>query len=158
MRYGVFAQHADRVDLVGLVKNGSRFFEADVSIQGELARAELEAPYVSGIRLAAQSRRRGWTGAFTIRVRPVTTLDVVHAREAEARCSQWGMSVLAERCPSMWDLEPADGTPLAAELVVAALLASVALGPVLPEDGSGLFGVRTAMQRVDELLGKSLER
>jgi hypothetical protein len=68
------------------------------------------------------------------------------------------MSQLAERCPSIWELEPADGTPPVAELVVAALLASVALGPILPQDGAGLFGVRTAMERVERLLGKSLER
>jgi len=85
-------------------------------------------------------------------------MDLAEARAAEDRSGKWGMSQLAERCPSAWELEPEAGTPLAGELVVAALLASIALGPILPEDGSGLFGVRTAMQRAERLLGKSLER
>jgi hypothetical protein len=37
-----------------------------------------------------------------------------------------------------------------AELQLSALLASVALGPVLPEDESTLYGVRGAMERAEK--------
>jgi hypothetical protein len=59
------------------------------------------------------------------------------------------------RLPTVWliDAEPPESP--AATLNLCALLASTALGPVLPEDASTLFGVRGAMQRLEGLLGES---
>ena len=43
-------------------------------------------------------------------------------------------------------------------LNLCAILASVALGPVLTPDESALFGVRGAMERVEAVVGRSLRR
>ena len=61
------------------------------------------------------------------------------------------MSTLATRCAHLWELEPVSDAPPAATLNLCALLASIALGPVLPPDIATLFGVRGAMERVERL-------
>ena len=78
--------------------------------------------------------------------------SMTDARDAEARGRAAGMSLLADRCPTIWDVEPSAEDNELARLHLCAILASVALGPVLPDDGSTLFGVRGAMERVQRLL------
>jgi hypothetical protein len=68
------------------------------------------------------------------------------------------MSLLASRCPSVWEVHPEAGASEAACLNLCAILAAVALGPTLPPDASTLFGVRGAMQRLEALTGSSLMR
>lgn len=74
--------------------------------------------------------------------------DLRDALEAENARGN-GMYDLAERrCGSIWLVEregPEDRTAL----VIAAVIASVCLGPILG-DGA-LFGVRTAREKIDEL-------
>ena len=67
------------------------------------------------------------------------------------------MAALAGRCQFVWWLSPGaeESPPL---LNLCAILASVALGPVLPADESALFGVRGAMERFERLVGRSLSR
>jgi hypothetical protein len=60
------------------------------------------------------------------------------------------MALLAARCSVLWIVTP-EGTPTgSAELQLSALLASVALGPVMPSDESTLYGVRGAMERAEK--------
>jgi len=71
------------------------------------------------------------------------------------------MSLLAARCPAIWDIEPEAEVTDTAELQLSALLASVALGPVMPSDQSTLYGVRGAMERAEKAyqdLNSRLER
>jgi len=51
----------------------------------------------------------------------------------------------------VWEVWPQTSQNLAACYYLGALLASVALGPLLPFDGSGLFGVRSARTLADKL-------
>lgn len=71
------------------------------------------------------------------------------ARRAEAASRAYGMADLARRCPQLWELHPLP--PASAEvpltLLLCAVAASVALGPVLPADEAALFGVRGARLR-----------
>jgi hypothetical protein len=60
------------------------------------------------------------------------------------------MSDLAARCPAVWTISAEGEVTGTAELQLSALLASVALGPVLPEDESTLYGVRGAMERAEK--------
>jgi hypothetical protein len=64
------------------------------------------------------------------------------------------MGALAEKCPQVWTLEGSgeSGASDAAYLTLAGICASIALGPVLPPDGSTLFGVRGAIERRDKAL------
>jgi hypothetical protein len=57
---------------------------------------------------------------------------------------------LAARCPAVWIVTPEAEVQGSAELQLSALLASVALGPVLPDDESTLYGVRGAMERAEK--------
>jgi hypothetical protein len=62
------------------------------------------------------------------------------------------MATLAARCPTVWLIDECEPRSQAALLNLCAILASVALGPVLPDDDSTLFGVRGAMERVAKLV------
>jgi hypothetical protein len=74
--------------------------------------------------------------------------DLRDALEAENARGN-GMYDLAERrCGSIWLVER-EGPEDRAALVIAAVIASVCLGPILG-DGA-LFGVRTAREKIDEL-------
>jgi len=114
-------------------QNASRFFETELQVresQGVVA------------KLAVGPAAREIRG----RVREENDLrDALEAENARGN----GMYDLAERrCGSVWIVEregPEDRTAL----VIAAVIASVCLGPILG-DGA-LFGVRTAREKIDEL-------
>jgi len=69
---------------------------------------------------------------------------------AEERGRAGGMAQLAARCVALWSVTPEGEVSGTAELQLSALLASVALGPVLPADESTLYGVRGAMERAEK--------
>jgi hypothetical protein len=93
-------------------------------------------------------------GEFRITSRGTAKDDLMNARDAEARGRAGGMAMLAEKCGQIWTIEslPTEVPRDAAVLTLAAICASVALGPVLPPDGSTLFGVRGAIERRDKAL------
>ena len=62
------------------------------------------------------------------------------------------MSALAKRCHSLWEIQTLSEDAELATLNLCGILASVALGPVLPDDGATLYGVRGSMERVERLL------
>jgi len=141
--YRIFTQAPDgKLDPAQLLVQARRFFEATV---------EVLAADADGVSLALESEARGYKGRFVVRTRPVSERDLEEARTAEARGRAAGMSALATRCAHLWELEPVGDAPPAATLNLCALLASVALGPVLPPDNATLFGVRGAMERVERL-------
>ncbi|MBI3205051.1 MAG: hypothetical protein HYZ29_26170 [Myxococcales bacterium] len=137
----VFAQAADQVvDLAGLVRSATRHF-----------RLELEVLSASGG--AARVRLSG--ASFTLRARAATATDLERARRAELAGRAAGMSDLAARCATVWEVEPEPGASERALHQLCAIAAATALGPVLPPDDSTLYGVRGAMQRADALGSES---
>ena len=141
MGYVVFAQREDTsVDLEGLTRNASRLWGATVSV-------------IAPGRVHFERTSLGVSGSFTLRARPRSEADLAAAREAEQRGRAAGMATLAARCPTIWELEPDEGTSEAATLSLCAALAATALGPVLPADGSTLFGVRGSLERAEALTG-----
>jgi hypothetical protein len=99
-------------------------------------------------------------GEFRLTSRATNRDDLANARDAEARGQAAGMAALAERCTRLWAIDAAlsrhsapNASPEipgeAAFLTLAAICASVALGPVLPPDRATLFGVRGAIERRD---------
>ena len=158
--YRVFAQTAEpAVDPAALVRSATRFFEADLEVL-ELRDRRSDQPPVQGdeLRVRLESKRRGFRGDFVIRSRPATADDHQAARDAEERGRAGGMGLLAARCPSLWEITPEGDESQAATLNLCAIAATVALGPTLPPDGSTLFGVRGAMERLERLTGPSLMR
>ena len=134
MGYAVFAQtEAPVVPFDALRANAKRYFRLELSL----------------LEQSGPSVLLGLDGeTFRVMASPTTPDDLARAREAETAGSAAGMATLAERCRHVWRLET--DAPESATLRLAAILASVALGPVLPPDGSTLFGVRGAMERAQK--------
>jgi hypothetical protein len=152
MAHLVFAQSlVPGVDGASLGNSAKRYFRAELRVlpgaEGDatgLTRVELEGP-------------RGVKGSFRLRERERTADDLARARIAEQRGRAAGMAGLAERCSSVWEVEPEAGVDPSTTLMLCAIIASVALGPVLPPDDSTLFGVRGAMERAERLLDEREE-
>jgi hypothetical protein len=148
--YRVFTQTPGGVlDPARLLVQARTFFEASVEVLGANGDETL---------LLLESAVRGYRGRFSVRVRAIDERDLEDARVAEQRGRAAGMAALAARCTHVWDVAGQDDAPLAATLNLCGVLASLALGPVLPPDASTLFGVRGAMERVERLCGSRLER
>lgn len=146
----VFSQERDLVAaLPKLLQHARRFFAAEIDVLSGSPpqRASLEQAEVT---LTFEARRYPGRGTFRIVSREATDDDRFAAEAAEARGRAGGMSLLAARCPVVWELSELDAATGTAELQLSALLASVALGPVLPSDGSTLYGVRGAMERAEK--------
>ena len=131
----VFAQDdSPRLRVREWQHNAKQFFDATI----ELASSQSTTAKLS---IGAQTRE--------IRGRIREENDLRDAIEVES-ARENGMYDLAERrCGSIWIVEregPEDRTAL----VIAAVIASVCLGPILG-DGA-LFGVRTAREKLDQLV------
>lgn len=146
----VFSQQPDLVAaLPQLLAHARRFFAAEVEVldtpppdRASLAEAQ--------VLLRLESARYPGSGTFRIVARPPSAADHAAAERAERRGRAGGMAQLAARCAALWVVTPVGDVTGSAELQLSALLASVALGPVLPEDESTLYGVRGAMERAEK--------
>jgi hypothetical protein len=144
----VFAQRQElTLDLPELLKATRRYFDAELEIQSRDESGALEL-----VQVRLYSTKHDYEGILTIRSRARTPEDLADARLAEVRGRAAGMSTLAERCPTIWEVSSVGIDSELARLNLCGILAAVALGPVLPDDGSTLYGVRGAMERVDKLL------
>lgn len=149
----VFAQaDSGRIDLAKLVKNARSFFHASVEVLDEQnAPPDVPSPETSRVRLELSSEQHGWRARFALASRPANKDDHENANVAEAASRASGMALLAERCRYVWEIEPEGDELEVATITLSGVLASVGLGPVMPDDRSTLFGVRGAMARIDEL-------
>ena len=146
----MFSQEQDLMAaLPKLLAHARRFFAAEVEV---LSGSPPDRPTLSQaeVRLRFEARRYGGSGTFRIVSRERDADDQFAAEAAEARGNAGGMSLLSARCPVVWELIAEGEVTGTAELQLSALLASVALGPVLPADGSTLYGVRGAMERAEK--------
>ncbi len=141
----IFAQAAPgAIDLAGIVRQGTRLFSVSVEVVS-----------VAGSRAHLSVTTRDGVHAYRLTSRATTDGDVAEARAAEARGLAAGMASLAARCAAVWELEATSSAAVeatrdaatCAQLELCAVLASVALGPVLPPSGDTLFGVRGALER-----------
>lgn len=145
----VFSQRAElSLDLAELLVATRRFFDATLEIQ---SRTEPEDS-AELVQVRLRNEKHNYDGMFTIQSRLTTAADLDDARLAEQRGRAAGMSKLAERCPTVWDVRALGAGTELASLNLCGILASVALGPVLPDDRATLYGVRGAMERVDTML------
>lgn len=149
MEYLVFAQekHA-RLPLATLLNNARNYFGWSVNVLDEQGVAADGSPVLeSRVLLELEHNQGGAPARFEVAARAVSPADHLAAREAEERSQAAGMANLAERCGIVWELTPAAGPREAASYEMCAVLASTALGPVMPRDRSSLFGVRGALDR-----------
>lgn len=152
MGYVVFAQAANgRIDAARLIANArSYFFHLTVEVLDEQGVIPGGAPPES-TTLRLEVAARGSTSRFSVATRPATRDDRADAEMAEARGQATGMALLAARCGFVWQVEPEGEVPDDALLDLCGLLASVALGPVMPPDKDTLYGVRGARERAEKL-------
>ena len=145
----IFSQRRElTLDLPELLRTTRRFFDATLEVQ---SRAQL-AGAGDRVQVLLRSDRHGYEGMLTIQSRTAGLEDLADARVAEERGRTGGMSTLAERCPTIWEVSSVGVDSELARLNLCGILAAVALGPVLPDDGATLYGVRGAMERVEKLL------
>jgi hypothetical protein len=146
----VFSQEPDLVAaLPRLLQHARRFFAAEVNVLGA-SPPERSQPLEAFVELRWERARYAGHGVFRITSRPTSPDDHFAADAAEARGRAGGMAELARRCAAVWTITAEGEATGTAELQLSALLASVALGPVLPEDESTLYGVRGAMERAEK--------
>lgn len=151
----VFSQQSDLiVALPQLLAHARRFFAAELEILSASPpeRADRGAARIS---LRLDGARYPGRGTFQIEARAATDDDRAAAERAEAHGRAGGMAQLAARCATVWVVTSDGNATGSAELQLSALLASVALGPVLPPDESTLYGVRGAMERAEKAAERS---
>ena len=146
MPYLVFSQQSlTSLDVARLVQHAKRFFGLGFEVR------ECRREGETGELVMVVTGGSGAVGPpLHARVRACAEGDYEAAERAERAGSAGGMAALARRCRFVWELEPG----AAAEVEVCrlcAILASVLLGPVMPPDGSTLFGVRGARERAERL-------
>jgi hypothetical protein len=152
--YLVFAQRADaRIDIAGWSAHGERFFSTRLGLAedrryppGQAAPRTDEASFV----IAPTGETPGIRSALA---RPREADDLALAVDADERVGPGGtgLALVARRCQTVWLVTRAlDPDPLALRL--AAILASVLLGPVLDVRVPELFGVKTARAKLEALL------
>jgi hypothetical protein len=158
----VFAQaRADRpVEIDSWNAHAERFFRTRIGFARapEIPAAEPPSPadpmaFVRGVSprppihfVVAPDGETPGTVRVSVRVRDA--MDLALAEEIDARAGPTGLAILARRCESVWIVEresPSDPLPLR----LAAILASVLLGPILDPLAGTLFGVKTARAKID---------
>jgi hypothetical protein len=143
----VFAQGTDaRPQVDAWQRQAERFFATRI----ELATggpADGPSPRESTVTVVVAPKGRP-AGTRTCHGRPRTDEDLARALDAERRAGPAGLGDLTRRCGYVWLVER-DGAADRLALLLAAVLASVVLGPILAPEGA-LFGVKTARQKLDQ--------
>ncbi len=143
--FTVFAQRSDaRFDVVEWDQRARRFFDARVGLATPKSD---DAPSTDeGGVVIAHGDAPG-----TIRnvvARPRTARDLEEAEAADARAGSPGLGLLARRCGYVFCVEATSDDDRDA-LLLAAILASVMLGPILTPARDRLIGVKTARSLLD---------
>lgn len=139
-RFLVFSQAAGaRFDAAGWREQAARFFAAKLGFTHD-KRPASDPPLVDAARVVIAAERAN--GTRLVIGRPREPGDLACAEDAELRAGGGGLGELARRCGHVYVVE-ASGPDDRASLSCAAILASVALGPIVSPDGR-IFGVRTA--------------
>jgi hypothetical protein len=126
-----------------LTRQAARHFASDLSFATEAERGDwltvkLEGPAAFRVE-------------FRLLSRPAEARDRINLDSAEAANRSFGMADLARRCSHVWEVHPEPETSTAAAFYLGGILASIALGPLLPDDGRGLFGVRSCRLHAEQL-------
>src|SRR6185437_13165548 len=146
----VFAQRDDaRIDVDAWNAQAERFFAARIGLAEEKRRAPGPPPRTDEARFVVAPKDEP-PGIRAVLAGPREDADLALALEAEARAGGGGLAALARRCPMVWRVErEREDDPLS--LLLAAILASVLLGPVVDPNGPAILGVKTARAKLEAL-------
>jgi hypothetical protein len=145
----VFGQRTDaRIDIDAWCAHAERFFATRLGLTEEKRyRPGDHAPRAAHARFVI-APRDGEPGIRAASAEPRDDADLALAVEAEARANGAGLALLARRCPTVWRVaREAEDDPLALRL--AAILASVLLGPIVDPRVPEIFGVKTARAKLE---------
>jgi hypothetical protein len=143
----VFAQPAmPRVDVDAWNAHATRFFATRLGLAEVKRDGPGEPPWTEPTRLVVAPDGQA-AGIRTIAARPSDERDLAMAAATETRAAGSGLALLARRCPTIWRVDR-DGDDDALALRLAAILASLLLGPILDPSGPDIFGVKTARERL----------
>ncbi len=146
--YAVFTQRPDAaLDIEALKNQALRFFKTKIGLTID-KRYGAFIPDTDAARVVVASDDGTASGTRLVFGRPVHPSDLVAAEEAERTQNSNGMALLAQRCPMLWLVVQETNDDRVA-LTIAAIFASVFLGPVLSPKGDELFGVRTARMKLE---------
>jgi hypothetical protein len=141
----VFAQRdAPRAEVAAWDAHGARFFRTRIALADDARSPEERALRLVVAPSACEA------GTRTVFGRRREAEDLALAQAAEARTRTSGLAALAARCPTVW-LIAREGEPDALALSLAAVLASVLLGPILDLRAGEIYGVKTARAKLDAL-------
>ncbi len=132
------AEAAARLDGAAVVRNARGYFSLAVALDAR--------PLEARDRLEIEVVGRGHVEIVTV---PIDEAPLVRAAADEAvrAIGGAGMDLLVAKARRVWQVrERADDPTLA--LLVAAVLASVLLAPIVPTGGGAIFGVRGARERL----------
>ncbi len=140
--YAVFSQKAATIEHAAWTRHAAQFFETRLTIESEV-RALEDAPLVRARVVVAPS-----SGAEAPRARACWGRDATPGDHEAARAARGGpgLAELAARCAGVW-LVRAEGQDDGTALLVAAILATVHLGPILSPEGV-LLGPKTAREKL----------
>jgi hypothetical protein len=150
--YMIFAQRPDaRVEIEAWSAHAERFFATRLGLTAEKRYAPGEVPRTDAARfvIAPEGEAPGIREASG---RPCIEDDLTLAAATDERAGPGGtgLALLARRCQTVWLVERAlDPDPLALRL--AAILASIFLGPILDTRVPELFGVKTARAKLEAM-------
>lgn len=150
--YMVFAQRPDaRVEIEAWSAHAERFFATRLGLTAEKRYAPGEVPRTDAARFVIAPDAQA-PGIREASARPSNESDFARATIVDERVGPGGtgLALLARRCPTVWIVERAvDPDPLALRL--AAILASILLGPILDTRVPELFGAKTARAKLEAL-------
>jgi hypothetical protein len=154
--YVVFAQRDDaRVDVNAWNAQAERFFSTRLGLTEEKRYDPHETPPRTDQARFVVAPATEAPGIRLASGRPRDEDDLALAIDADDRAGNTGLALVARRCHTVWLVSrEAEADPLALRL--AAILASVVLGPVLDVRGPELFGVKTARAKLEALLKSGL--
>lgn len=148
--YLVFAQRPDAcLDMAAIKHQAARFFATKVGLSVE-KKYRHDAPMTDAARLVVASDDGLAAGTRLCFGHAADMNDLAIVEEAERTQGSTGMALLAERCPTVWLIETQGGEEDRVALLLAAILASVLLGPIVPPRGDRVFGVRTARLELEK--------
>jgi hypothetical protein len=142
-----------RVDAARWAHQADKFFEARLELAVEKRYPAGTLPLAD--RVVVDVAERG--AAASTRV-SVVTVPVDRAPEALAAARAGaqaiggaGFDAILPRTRRVWQVEVAPGVDARAPLLVAAVIASLLLAPIVPPEGGTIFGVKGARERLARL-------
>ncbi len=142
-----------RIDIQAWNAHAERFFSARIGLTEDKSyESGAPAPRSDTARFVVAPTGEE-PGIREVAARPRDATDLSLAADADARAGDTGLARLAPPCETVW-LVSRDNDSDALALRLAAILASVLLGPIFDKGTFELFGVKTARAKLEAMTAR----